>query len=148
MLDSLRLNSEQGPARTPISARPPQTGSVNQANQDVLRIVRMATYQASVNTNTRYRTDYRLLKEQFLTNILPSSTIGSTTIFPPHSGQSFTIEGRPRAEQWQQPSSSSPSVFDTEGHEWVLWQPDTYHHSIVITCLCINLLKCRVHGQG
>ena len=23
-----------------------------------------------------------------------------------------------------------------------------HHHSIVITCLCINLLKCRVHGQG
>ena len=23
-----------------------------------------------------------------------------------------------------------------------------HHHSIVITCLCINLLKCRVHDQG
>ena len=45
-----------------------------------LRIARMAAYQASVNTNTRYRTYYRQLIEQFLTIIFPSSTIGSTTM--------------------------------------------------------------------
>ena len=97
------------------------TPELAQAHQEALRTARMAAYQASLNT--RYRTYYRQLLEQFLTIILPSSTIGSTTIFPPYSGQGFTIEGRTRAEQWQQPSSSS-SVFNNLGQEWTMLQPD------------------------
>ena len=81
----------------------------------------MAAYQASINT--RYRTYYMQLLEQFLTINLHSSTIGSNTIFSPYSGQGFTIEGMTRAEQWQQPSSSS-SVFDSMGQEWTMLQPD------------------------
>ena len=83
----------------------------------------MAAYQASLSTG--YRTDYRELLEQFLTINFPSSTIGYTTIFPPYSGQGFTMEGpsKRKADQWQQPSSSS-SVVDALGQEWTIVPPD------------------------
>ena len=83
----------------------------------------MTAYQASLST--RYRTNYREIIEQFLTINFPSSTIGSTTIFPPYSSQAFTVEGPNMrlADQWQQPSSSS-SVFDTLGQEWTIFPPD------------------------
>ena len=79
----------------------------------------MAAYQQALNT--RYRTKYREILEQFLINNFPTST----TIYPRYSSQSYTVEGHNLrlTDQWQQPSSSS-NAFDAFGQEWTIIQPD------------------------
>ena len=73
-------------AQRAASGSPSQPGSslltpaMAKGHQEAMRTARMVAYQASLST--RYRINYRELLEQFLTIIFPSSTIGSTTIFP------------------------------------------------------------------
>ena len=109
------------------------TPELAKAHKDALHVGRLAAYKASLNAvnhatlnaNTaRYRSNYRLIIDHLTNLIISSSTIGSTTIYPPHSGHSHTMGGPTKAEQWNVPSSSSPSVF-MEGREYILRGQDT-----------------------